>query len=95
VIVRGNQRQKTFFGDSDYHAYLEQLGRYRKRFGVTVYAHCLMLNHVHLSVETDSHFDSIIVSSHAAYRNKFCCNTVQSVIPLKARLSWTTGGHGF
>jgi len=27
VIVRGNHRQKTFFGGSDYQAYLERLGR--------------------------------------------------------------------
>ena len=53
VIVRGNQRQKTFLRDSDYQAYLERLSRYRKRWGVTVYAYCLMPNHVHL-VETGS-----------------------------------------
>jgi REP element-mobilizing transposase RayT len=46
--------QNTFLNDRDYQAYLEQLGRYRKRFGVTVYAYCLMSNHVHLLVETGS-----------------------------------------
>src|ERR671918_2134329 len=54
VIVRGNQRQKTFLGDSDYRAYLERLGRYRKRWRVTVLAYCLMSNQVHLLVETGS-----------------------------------------
>jgi putative transposase len=54
VIVRGNHGQKTFLNPSDYHAYLERLGRYRKRLGVTVYAYCLMPNHVHLLVETGS-----------------------------------------
>jgi putative transposase len=38
----------------DYEAYLERLARYRKRFGVTVYAYCLMSNHVHLLLETGS-----------------------------------------
>ena len=52
VIVRGNQRQKTFLSDGDYQAYLEMLGRYRGRLGLTVYAYCLMPNHVHLLVET-------------------------------------------
>ena len=52
VIVRGNYRQKTFLNARDYQAYLERLGRYRKKFGVTVYAYCLMSNHVHLLVET-------------------------------------------
>src|ERR671911_2275812 len=54
VIVRGNYRQKTFLNARDYEAYLERLARYRKRFGVTVYAYCLMSNHVHLLVETGS-----------------------------------------
>ena len=45
VIVRGNQRQKTFFNDSDYQAYLERIGRYGKKTSVTVHAYCLMPNH--------------------------------------------------
>lgn len=36
VIVRGNQRQKTFLADTDYQAYLERLGRYRQRLDVIV-----------------------------------------------------------
>ena len=52
VIVRGNQRQKTFLDQSDYQAYLERLGRYRQKFGYTVHAFCLMPNHVHLLVES-------------------------------------------
>ena len=52
VIVRGNQRQKTFTSDSDYQAYIERLARYRKRYGYVLYAYCLMPNHVHLLVES-------------------------------------------
>jgi len=51
VIVRGNQRQKTFLKPSDYQAYLEKLAQYRRKYGVTVYAYCLMPNHVHLLLE--------------------------------------------
>ena len=54
VIVRGNHGQKTFLNPSDYQAYLERLGRYRRQLGVTVYAYCLMPNHVHLLVESGS-----------------------------------------
>jgi hypothetical protein len=39
VIVRGNYRQKTFFNDGDYQAYIARLGRYRMQFGVTIYAY--------------------------------------------------------
>ncbi len=54
VIVRGNQRQKTFLTETDCQIYLERLGRYGKRLDVIVYAYCLMPNHVHLLVETKS-----------------------------------------
>jgi len=40
-MVRGNQRQKTFLGDTNYQAYLERLARYRKYrkcYGYTVHA---------------------------------------------------------
>ena len=55
VIVRGNQRRKTFLGDEDYRAYLERLGRYRRRYDYTVHAYCLMPNHVHLLLESSAH----------------------------------------
>ena len=51
VIVRGNQRQKTFLKDRDYRVYLERLAHYRRKYGVTIYAYCLMPNHVHLLLE--------------------------------------------
>jgi REP-associated tyrosine transposase len=52
VIVRGNQRQKTFLSDQDYRAYLERLAKYRERYGYNVHAYCLMPNHVHLLLES-------------------------------------------
>ena len=54
VIVRGNQRRKTFYDDQDYRAYLDRLARYRQRYGYTIHAFCLMPNHVHLLVESGS-----------------------------------------
>jgi len=54
VIVRGNQRRKTFRIDEDYKAYLDRLARYRAKCDVRIYAYCLMPNHVHLLVETGS-----------------------------------------
>jgi putative transposase len=52
VIVRGNQRRKTFRFDRDYKAYLDRLERYRAKCDVRIYAYCLMPNHVHLLIET-------------------------------------------
>ena len=54
VIVRGNQRRKTFCCDDDYKAYLDRLEKYRAKCRVRIYAYCLMPNHVHLLVETGS-----------------------------------------
>ena len=52
VIVRGNQRRKTFRCAEDYQAYLDRLEKYRVQCRVRIYAYCLMPNHVHLLVET-------------------------------------------
>jgi len=52
VIVRGNHRQRTFRRPADYHAYLDRLARYQRRYAVRLYAYCLMPNHVHLLLET-------------------------------------------
>src|SRR6266852_484172 len=52
VMVRGNQRQKTFLKEQDYQAYLERVAKYRKRCDAVLYAYCLMPNHVHLLLET-------------------------------------------
>jgi REP element-mobilizing transposase RayT len=52
VIVRGNQRRKTFLDESDFRGYLERLSRYRRKFGHTLHAYCFMPNHVHLLVES-------------------------------------------
>jgi len=38
--------------DTDYRAYLRRLALYRERYDVTLYAYCLMPNHVHLLART-------------------------------------------
>ena len=50
VTQRGNRRQKTFFCDDDYRYYLELLSDAAVNFGASVWAYCLMPNHVHLVV---------------------------------------------
>jgi len=54
VIVRGNQRQRTFYDDPDRIAYLERIEHYRQRYGFRLYAYVLMSNHVHLLMETQN-----------------------------------------
>jgi len=54
VIVRGNQRRRTFQDDRARNAYLERIEHYRERCGFRLYAYVLMPNHVHLLMETKS-----------------------------------------
>ena len=74
VMVRGNQRQRTFPKDRDYQVYLEKLAGYRKRHGVTIYAYCLMPNHVHLLLECSrvplSKFMQGVQQSYTQYFNR-------------------------
>ncbi len=74
VIVRGNQRRKTFRVAADYRAYLDRLARYRAQFSVKVYAYCLMPNHVHLLVEVAteplSKFMQGLQQSYTQYFNR-------------------------
>jgi len=52
IIVRGNKKQRTFMENSDFLRYLSMLRRAKKRYGVRLYAYCLMANHVHLLIDT-------------------------------------------
>ena len=50
VTQRGNRRQRTFFGDADFEAYLELMAEWCSRCQVEVWSYCLMPNHTHLIV---------------------------------------------
>jgi REP element-mobilizing transposase RayT len=51
VIARGNERKAVFRDDLDREQYLIRLADCHRRFGLSVFAHCLMDNHVHLVLE--------------------------------------------
>src|ERR1044072_5758662 len=48
VTQRGNCRQPIFFGDDDHAFYLSLLSHNCRKGGISVWAWCLMPNHVHL-----------------------------------------------
>ncbi|MCL4838841.1 MAG: transposase, partial [Thermoanaerobaculia bacterium] len=48
VTHRGNRRGAVFFGAHDCDAYLRDLARAGGRYGLELWAYCLMTNHVHL-----------------------------------------------
>jgi putative transposase len=69
VTQRGARRQRTFFVDEDYRHYLALLGRVRADADVSIWAYCLMPNHVHLVVvpgRPDS-FERLFRAVHGRY----------------------------
>ena len=48
VTQRGNRRERVFLEPRDYELYRDWLAESCRKFGVSVWAYCLMPNHVHL-----------------------------------------------
>jgi len=48
ITQRGNRRQKTFFSDEDYAAYIDLMAQWCRKYAVDIWAYCLMPNHIHL-----------------------------------------------
>ncbi|MGO4870677.1 MAG: transposase [Roseiarcus sp.] len=48
VTQRGNRGERVFLGPQDYALYRDWLAQSCRKFGVAVWAYCLMPNHVHL-----------------------------------------------
>lgn len=51
VVQRGHDLNAVFVETADYEYYLENLIEYKAQYDVSVYAYCLMTNHVHLILE--------------------------------------------
>jgi putative transposase len=69
VTQRGNRRQPVFFGDDDYRLYAQLLGEHCRACGVTIWAWCLMPNHVHLVLvpTTSGAMTKAIADTHRRY----------------------------
>lgn len=67
VTQRGNRRQKTFFCDQDYQEYIKLVVTWCAKYGVEIWAYCLMPNHVHL-IATPNSADSLARAIGGAHR---------------------------
>jgi putative transposase len=72
VMARGNERRPVFRDRTDRLAYLARLASYAKRFSFSVYAYCLMTNHVHLAIETGPvPLSRIMLALHGSFTQAF------------------------
>ena len=69
ITQRGNRRQDTFFCDDDYRYYIRLMAEWCDKCGVTIWAYCLMHNHVHLIAvpESEDGFRRAIGEAHRRY----------------------------
>jgi putative transposase len=83
IVNRGNDKRIIFPEAIDYAAFLVLLREARERFGVELYAYCLMPNHFHLIVKTAG-LDQISAYMHFVQRAHAC----------DLRHCWRTRGQG-
>ncbi len=69
ITQRGNRRMETFFREEDYQAYLTIMAEWCRKFRVSVWAYCLMPNHVHIIAvpETEEGLRMAIGEAHRRY----------------------------
>ena len=48
ITQRGNNKEHVFFDDEDRRFYIDVLNRYKNKYGLKIWAYCLMGNHVHI-----------------------------------------------
>jgi putative transposase len=69
ITQRGNRRQRVFFSDEDKTLYLRLLSGWAEKAGLSIWAYCLMDNHVHhVAVpKTEASLAVAIGETHKAY----------------------------
>jgi REP element-mobilizing transposase RayT len=61
VMLRGISQVQLFYEDADRVAFMDRLQRFKDECGFTLYAYCLMGNHVHLLIKEDEQDLSLIM----------------------------------
>ncbi len=72
VMMRGIDKRNIFLDEEEYSAFLKYLKRAQERTGCTIYAFCLMTNHVHLLLKTEGMIGDVIkrvAVGYAQYHN--------------------------
>jgi putative transposase len=67
ITQRGNHRERVFFSDDDYRAYIDLITTAARASGTAVWAWCLMPNHVHF-IMVPAHADGLRATFAEAHR---------------------------
>ncbi|WP_280617153.1 transposase [Heyndrickxia oleronia] len=74
IMLRGVNKQEIFHDDEDCITFLDMINRYKEKAELTVYAWCLMNNHVHLLLKEGNEDISITMKrigvSFVSYYNR-------------------------
>ena len=73
LVQRGSYDQPVFGDETDYRRYLDWLSVYASRYGVHIWAYCLMPNHIHLICvpQTDGALARAFNTLHMRYAQYF------------------------
>ena len=82
ITQRGSRSQTTFFHPADYQLYIDLLVEHKNKFNISIWAYCLMPNHVHLIItpENETGISHYLSHTHRNY-----------VLKINKRNGWT--GH--
>ena len=101
ITQRGNGRQVVFDADTDRLVYLDLLRKYSEEYRLTLWAWCLMSNHIHLLAvpERPNSLDRALARTHSDYarylniKRRSCGHVWQARFyscPVGADHIWTT-----
>ncbi|AOY78083.1 transposase [Clostridium formicaceticum] len=54
IMLRGIDKRNIFINNSDYEKFIEHTTKAKEKAEFTVYGYCLMTNHVHMLLKTES-----------------------------------------
>ncbi len=77
VTQRGNRRCDVFETDADHEAYLRFLKKYADKRGLSIWAYCLMTNHIHLVAvpQREASLGQALRDAHTVYAMYFNSRT--------------------
>jgi REP element-mobilizing transposase RayT len=71
-MLRGISQTQLFYDDEDRLAFMDRVRRYKDECGFTLYAYCLMGNHVHLLIEEgETDLSTVIKRLALSYSHRF------------------------